>query len=231
MGTQVFPSLATKGGGILGGCSHSVLRVQRGAEEAQASLFQKPMHSITSGALPCTLPILENVFLQGSDQHIASQSQMVLKTNSLWIQSHRWLLSIPFQSALYYPSAAHWVRGLPGSFALPLSSSAGSILPFQVWLRLPNLQIANEKIKWAQFATCSQSQRILLCLIPCLSGGFCCSCSNFEGWSGQGEKDVDMLKIVLLFFWYFKLFIVIRYKEMGISGAILPGLFCSLLWL
>lgn len=131
------------------------------AEEVQASLFQKPMHSITSGALPCTLSIFENVFLQGSDQHIATQFQMVLKTNSLWTQSRYWLLSIPFQSALHYPSAAHWVRGLPGSFALPLSSSAGSIWPFQVWLRLPNLQIANEKIKWAQFATCSQSQRIL----------------------------------------------------------------------
>ena len=108
------------------------LGLQSSAAEVQASLFQKPMHRVISVALPCALSIFENVSLQGSDEPIAPQVRNGSMTNSLCMQSHYLLFSFPFQSALYYPRAAHRVCGLPGSFALSLSSSAGSILPFQV---------------------------------------------------------------------------------------------------
>lgn len=56
----------------------------------------------------------------------------------LCIHSHSLFFSISFQSALFYPRAALWVCGIPGSFVLPFDSSVGSILPFKAWLCFPS---------------------------------------------------------------------------------------------
>lgn len=109
---------------------------------------------------PAPFQSLKMPFCKGVISISPHSFKMVLKTNSLWTQSY-WLLSIPFQSALYYRSAAHWVPGLPGSFALPLFFCCWMYLAISSVTSFANLQIANEKIKRAQFATCSQSQRIL----------------------------------------------------------------------
>lgn len=112
------------------------LGLQSGTAEVQASLFQKPMQSHF-----CCSPLHPlNLWKCLS----AREWWSYCHTDSKWL----WRLivyvcrviicSFPFHfSQLCYPRGAHRVCGLPGSFALSLSSAAGSILPFQVWLCLP----------------------------------------------------------------------------------------------
>lgn len=133
LGTHIFSPLATKGGcsnhwalvtfcsqlhgrKVVGGCSHSVCRVQRSFKHHSS---RGPCIAWLLLLSPAPFQSLKMPFCRGVISISPPSFKMALKTNSLWIQSY-WFLSIPFQPALYYPSTAHWVPGLPGSFALLL---------------------------------------------------------------------------------------------------------------
>lgn len=166
----------------------------------KASSFQKPLRALL-GALPGTLSVSENVFLQESDPHVISQFQNDSKDGSfICICSHYLLISILWQSALYYLkgcSLSVWLFQLVWPVPFLFCSKYRPISALARDLPKCQLQRAKEKIKRAQLAICSQAQCIsFLCLIPCL----CLLSLHLSGWRRQGVEELKILiKIVLIF--------------------------------
>ena len=103
-----FPTpLATRGDGLLQPASglwegpedclpeeHTLL-LQNGAEEGQSVIIPGATHRVLLGALPGTLSVSENVFLQESDPRVIAQCQNDSKDGSfICVCSHSLLISI-----------------------------------------------------------------------------------------------------------------------------------------